>query len=177
MKAEADSHLDFVNKAVITYKRTLDIQGQTLTAHTERLAEVETRVEALEKLYGAQFVWKIDNYADKFDDSKNGRKSTIYSPPFLTSRHGYRVVMSACLYGDGKGKLINQVRVDMSPTHLPQWSSLLFLLIFIIYKNHYFKLYLILLSYFFFDDINFYCHIYDLVFNFIPLLSTVEHSQ
>ncbi len=60
-------------------------------------------MDSLEKLYGAQLVWKIDSYAEKFEEAKSGKKITIYSPPFLTSRHGYKMALSACLNGDGKG--------------------------------------------------------------------------
>ena len=61
-----------------------------------------TQVENLEKMYGAQLIWKIDSYAEKLQDAKSGKKTTIYSPPFLTSRHGYKMALSLCLYGDGK---------------------------------------------------------------------------
>lgn len=63
------------------------------------------RVEGLEKLYGSQLIWKIDNYSSKLEEAKAGKKPTIFSPPFLTSRHGYKLAMSCCLYGDGKGKI------------------------------------------------------------------------
>ena len=63
------------------------------------------QVEALEKLYGSQLIWKIDNYEEKLQEGKTGKKTTIYSPPFLTSRHGYKLALSACLYGDGKGNI------------------------------------------------------------------------
>lgn len=36
-------------------------------------------------------------------DCKTGKKPTIFSPAFLTSRHGYKLALSACLFGDGKG--------------------------------------------------------------------------
>lgn len=62
------------------------------------------RVEGLEKLYGSQLIWKIDNYSAKLEEAKAGKKPTIFSPPFLTSRHGYKLAMSCCLYGDGKGE-------------------------------------------------------------------------
>lgn len=65
------------------------------------------QVESLEKLYGSQLIWKIDNYAEKMVDAKSGKKTTIYSPAFLTSRHGYKMALSACLFGDGKGIQIN----------------------------------------------------------------------
>lgn len=65
------------------------------------------RVDGLEKLYGSQLIWKIDNYAAKLEEAKAGKKPTIFSPPFLTSRHGYKLAMSCCLYGDGKGKALS----------------------------------------------------------------------
>ncbi len=53
----------------------------------------------------------------------------------------------------------------VSPTSLTQWSTLLFLLIFIICKS----ITLLLLSYNFFGDIYFYHHTHGLLFNFILL--------
>ena len=65
----------------------------------------------MEKLYGAQLVWKIDGYKEKFRDAKEGTKPTLFSPPFMTGRHGYKMAMSCSLNGDGKGKIttIHQV--------------------------------------------------------------------
>jgi hypothetical protein len=40
---------------------------------------------------------------EKFTDCKTGKKPTIFSPAFLTSRHGYKLALSASLFGDGKG--------------------------------------------------------------------------
>ena len=64
---------------------------------------LQSRVENLEKLYGAQLVWKIDGFATKSEEAANGTKKTIYSPAFLTSRQGYKMILSCCLNGDGKG--------------------------------------------------------------------------
>ena len=87
-------------------KETLDLHGRAMEKHALRLSTMEKKVEGLEKLYGSQLVWKIDNYEEKFQDAKSGKKATIYSPPFLTSRHGYKMALSACLYGDGKGRFL-----------------------------------------------------------------------
>ena len=62
------------------------------------------KVRDLEMLYGSQLVWKIDRYAERMQEAKTNKKVTIFSPPFLTSRHGYKMTVSACLNGDGKGK-------------------------------------------------------------------------
>lgn len=77
---------------------------------------LEKKVDALEKLYGCQSVWKIEQWADKIHEAKLGRKSTLFSPPFLTSRHGYKMAMSLCPYGDGKGiaLILNKNELQLS---------------------------------------------------------------
>jgi len=55
-------------------------------------------------------------------EAKNGNTPTLFSPPFYTSRHGYRLAASLCLNGDGKGK----------GTHISAFISIL--------KGQYFKL-------------------------------------
>lgn len=52
---------------------------------------------------GSHLLWKIDNYKEKFEAAKTGAKCTIFSPPFFVGRYGYKMVMLAALYGDGKG--------------------------------------------------------------------------
>ena len=36
-------------------------------------------------------VWKITNYARHFESARSGQSCPIYSPPFFTSRHGYKM--------------------------------------------------------------------------------------
>ncbi|CAD5205439.1 unnamed protein product [Bursaphelenchus okinawaensis] len=62
---------------------------------------LQSRVDALEKLYGSQYIWRIDDYSKRLKDAKSNSKPVIYSPPFLSGRHGYKLMMSAALYGDG----------------------------------------------------------------------------
>ena len=59
----------------------------------------------MEKTYGAQFIWKIEHYSEKLQDARTNKKTTLFSPHFSTSRHGYRLALSICLCGDGKGKI------------------------------------------------------------------------
>ena len=79
------------------------------------------KVRDLEKLYGSQLVWKIDKYAERMQEAKQGKKVTIFSPPFLTSRHGYKLSVSVCLNGDGKGKDYNIKLIEGIP--LFQWHK------------------------------------------------------
>ena len=72
-------------------------------------------------------MWKIDKYAEKMEMSQSGKKSTIYSPPFLTSRHGYKMALSACLNGDGKGRYIDLNFFIILATAIQQKRSLIYL--------------------------------------------------
>uniref|UniRef100_A0A915L3J3 Uncharacterized protein n=1 Tax=Romanomermis culicivorax TaxID=13658 RepID=A0A915L3J3_ROMCU len=75
----------------------------TINPLHERLTNVETDLDRLNYIYGPHYIWRIDDFRRRFNDAKAGAKSTIYSPPFLTARHGYKMAVSACLYGDGRG--------------------------------------------------------------------------
>ena len=59
--------------------------------------ELELRIQLLERAtYNGVLLWKID----EFDRSN----SSIYSTPFYTSRHGYKMCARIYLNGDGMGK-------------------------------------------------------------------------
>lgn len=89
---------------IISHGRELDNNMKQLATHTNKIAVLESKVDTLEKLYGCQLVWRIEKWEDKMSDAKLGRKPNIFSPPFLTTRHGYRMAMSLCPYGDGRGR-------------------------------------------------------------------------
>ncbi|ELU13993.1 hypothetical protein CAPTEDRAFT_159010 [Capitella teleta] len=104
IRDQADRHLELAGQSLQILFQSVAIQTRAVDKCSSRITAIEDRVDGLEKLYGAQLVWKIDGYDEKYQDAKTGRKSTIFSPPFLTSRHGYKMILSASLFGDGKGK-------------------------------------------------------------------------
>jgi beta-xylosidase len=92
--------------------KTIAIQKKLLLLYEERSDEqkkwielLARKINSLEKTYGAQFIWKIDHYSERLEEARTNKKTTLFSPPFLTSRHGYRLALSICLCGDGKGEL------------------------------------------------------------------------
>ena len=50
------------------------------------------------------FIWRIPKWDDTFSIAKSGAVSVLHSPGFYTARHGYRMMLSMCPYGDGKGE-------------------------------------------------------------------------
>ena len=48
------------------------------------------------------FIWRIDEFNNKFNDAKNDVNPVLYSPPFTAQ--GYRLALGLCPYGDGRGR-------------------------------------------------------------------------
>ena len=104
LKDSPGLHLNLMCKTIQIQKKQMTILSEIVEKQKEQLVMLSTKVDSLEKFYGSQLIWKIDNFAEKYNDSKNGKKPTIFSPPFLTSRHGYKLALSTTLHGDGKAK-------------------------------------------------------------------------
>ena len=54
--------------------------------------------------YSGVFVWKIPEVARRRQEAKTGRTISLYSAPFYTSRHGYKLCLRLYMDGDGSGK-------------------------------------------------------------------------
>ncbi|VDM41475.1 unnamed protein product [Toxocara canis] len=63
---------------------------------------LDLKSATLEKLYGAQMIWRIDNVKQKQNEARSGTRTTVFSPPFATARYGYKMIASVSLYGDGQ---------------------------------------------------------------------------
>lgn len=80
-------------------------QERALALKDVALKEMEIRMESMESAsYDGTLIWKIAGYNQKYEDAARGRNISFYSPPFYTSKRGYK--MCARLYpnGDGMGK-------------------------------------------------------------------------
>ncbi len=54
--------------------------------------------------YDGKFVWKIPEVKRRKDEAKSGKTVSLYSAPFYTSRHGYKICLRLYMNGDGTGK-------------------------------------------------------------------------
>ena len=65
----------------------------------------ELRLQLLERAtYNGVLVWKIDDFARRRKEAMDGVTMSLYSIPFYTSRHGYKMCARVYLNGDGMGK-------------------------------------------------------------------------
>lgn len=69
------------------------------------LEELNLKIEILEvKSCTGVYVWKVNDLSRRTREARLGRTLSLYSPPFYTSAHGYRVCLRAYLNGDGTGR-------------------------------------------------------------------------
>lgn len=58
------------------------------------------KLQRCEALFEPSFIWRLDGYKEKFEEAQQGRKTTLFSSPFYSHRHGYRVCLSICPNGE-----------------------------------------------------------------------------
>lgn len=65
----------------------------------------ELRIQLLEQAsYNGVLIWKIDEFERRRNEAISGVTMSLYSTPFYTSRHGYKMCCRIYLNGDGLGK-------------------------------------------------------------------------
>ena len=97
-------HVRILYDLVMKEGKRLDQHQEFLQEHGTLLEVHQGQISDLEKIARNQLIWRIDEYSRKMKEAKSGNTTTLFSPPFNTSKHGYRLCASMCLNGDGKGK-------------------------------------------------------------------------
>ena len=78
---------------------------QNITRYSIAVDEVRLRqdVQDVKTTHGI-FIWKIPDIRRRYRDALDRKTISLYSPPFQTSPHGYRMCVRVYLNGDGAGK-------------------------------------------------------------------------
>jgi len=97
-------HVRLLYDIVMSYGQRLDQHHELLQDHGALLENHQTQIADIERTARNQLTWRIDEYQRKMKEAKSGTCTTLFSQPFNTSKHGYRLCGSLCLNGDGKGK-------------------------------------------------------------------------
>uniref|UniRef100_A0A8C0GLX5 MATH domain-containing protein n=1 Tax=Chelonoidis abingdonii TaxID=106734 RepID=A0A8C0GLX5_CHEAB len=80
-------------------------QQDTLLALKDvMISNLGARVEALEQTsYNGQFLWRLPDIGRKMQQALSRQTPALNSPPFYTSRYGYKLCLKVYLNGDGTG--------------------------------------------------------------------------
>ena len=86
-------------------KDTVRALQQSVSQMQVSMEEVTLKQEILEvKTISGVYIWKVNEVQRRAREARGGKTVSLYSPPFYTSAHGYRLCLRAYLYGDGAGK-------------------------------------------------------------------------
>ena len=73
--------------------------------YDKALDDLKLQMELLQvKSTTGIYVWKINDLQRRRNEAIAGTTTSLYSPPFYTSQHGYRLCLRCYLNGDGVGK-------------------------------------------------------------------------
>lgn len=97
-------HLNLMAKQLNLQKNQIQIMTEIIDKQKDQLIELTNKTDIIFRATSCQLIWKIDSYTEKFSEAKAGKKGSIFSPPFMSTRYGYKMALSAALYGDGKAK-------------------------------------------------------------------------
>ena len=101
MKQDIESH----DTQLLKMSETLQTVQSHLTQYAVAIDEVRLRQDILDvKVTNGLLIWRIPDIRRRFRDAVDRRTISLYSPPFYTSPHGYRMCIRTYLNGDGIGK-------------------------------------------------------------------------
>ena len=99
---------DETNKETLRrLQEKVDTMGEALrTRNTGPSAglHVQSSADQVPDSFDGVLLWKISDVSAKIYESFNEPEKSFYSPPFFTSRHGYKMRARIYLNGDGMGK-------------------------------------------------------------------------
>ena len=75
---------------------------QSLQQNLEEMSLLTQTLQATS--YNGVYIWKIPDIRRRRQDARTGMIVSLYSVPFYTSRHGYKMCLRVYLNGDGSGK-------------------------------------------------------------------------
>ena len=71
----------------------------------EGFGEMALMVQTLRATsYSGTFIWKIPEVQRRRDEARSGRTVSLYSSPFYTGRHGYKMCLRLYMDGDASGR-------------------------------------------------------------------------
>lgn len=101
LKRQLDGAVDSIRRL----EKRMESSEHNLALRNVVLSDIEEYVRQQQvSTYDGTLLWKISDYARRRNDAISGNQTSIYSPCFYTSRHGYKMCARLYLHGDGMGK-------------------------------------------------------------------------
>ena len=68
------------------------------------LNSAEKELTSLKREVGQRMIWKVTNWEERFQSASTNKRPCIASPPFYSCKHGYKMALSLCPYGDSDAR-------------------------------------------------------------------------
>uniref|UniRef100_A0A8D0BU56 MATH domain-containing protein n=1 Tax=Salvator merianae TaxID=96440 RepID=A0A8D0BU56_SALMN len=89
---------------ILYLEEKVEQQESLLTLKDVMINSLASRIHLLEQTsYDGRFLWKVQEVGLRTQEAQTGSRPAIYSPPFYTSRYGYKLCLKLFLNGDGTG--------------------------------------------------------------------------
>ncbi|KAM7539081.1 hypothetical protein Aperf_G00000057470 [Anoplocephala perfoliata] len=100
LNEEKVMHIILLRDAVQALHSLLELQVQAVRENQTTVKKLQMKLQRCEAFFEPSFIWRVDGYKEKFEEAQQGRKTTLFSSPFYSHRHGYRVCLSICPNGE-----------------------------------------------------------------------------
>ncbi|XP_073241863.1 TNF receptor-associated factor 2-like [Porites lutea] len=101
LRGQVDESVNSVRRL----ERRIESIEHNLALRNVTVQDIEEHVRQEQfSTYDGILLWKVTEVARRTEEARSGRQSSIYSPCFYTSRHGYKMCARLYLNGDGMGK-------------------------------------------------------------------------
>ena len=98
LKSEAQSQATATEEAISRLQ-------QSMKELQDYYSDLALSVQTLQATsYSGVYIWKIPELTRRRRDAVLGKTISLYSAPFFTSRHGYKLCLRVYLNGDGSGR-------------------------------------------------------------------------
>jgi hypothetical protein len=98
LKAESHARAVAVEDAIGKIQRSVKELQEFYT-------DVATSIQTIQaSSHGPVYIWKIPDLSRRRREAVLGKTVSLYSAPFYTSRHGYKICLRVYLNGDGAGR-------------------------------------------------------------------------
>ena len=101
LKSKIEKQDDLIVK-LLAQVRKLDEAQQSKTADND---DLDFRLSAIENSnFDGTMVWRVPSFSQRMDDVRAEKYTSIFSLPFYSGRHGYKMCLRLYILGDGIGK-------------------------------------------------------------------------
>ena len=94
-----------MNLVIVQMQCKLREAEERLALINQKFAVLSSQIDvSATAIHNGEFLWKIADYQKRWQGAVNGIDRALFSPPFYSAQHGYKMCAVIFLNGDGAGE-------------------------------------------------------------------------